>query len=230
MEPTTRMVLVPGYWLGAWAWDDVAARLRGDGHDVTALDHPGVGGDAGASVDELLAPLLALVADGPPPLLVVHSGAGAYASLVTDRAPDAVRRVVYVDSGPVADGQTPRPDLASDDELAPPDVDQLGAMGPMVSGLSAQQLGTFAERGLPMPRATVVEPVRLYDERRLAVPSTFVCCSFDGATVQAMAADGEPMFAPVADLTDTTFVDLPTGHWPMWSRPDDLARVLAHTV
>jgi pimeloyl-ACP methyl ester carboxylesterase len=36
------IVLVPGFWLGAWAWDDVAAALRGDGHDVTALTLPGL--------------------------------------------------------------------------------------------------------------------------------------------------------------------------------------------
>jgi hypothetical protein len=32
-----RFVLVPGFWLGAWAWDEVAAALREAGHDVEAL-------------------------------------------------------------------------------------------------------------------------------------------------------------------------------------------------
>ena len=35
------VVLVPGYWLGAWAWDEIAAALRADGHEVTALTLPG---------------------------------------------------------------------------------------------------------------------------------------------------------------------------------------------
>ena len=35
------------------------------------------------------------------------------------------------------------------------------------------------------------------------------------------------MFAEVANLTNVGFVDLPTGHWPMWSRPNDLAHVIA---
>ena len=35
------------------------------------------------------------------------------------------------------------------------------------------------------------------------------------------------MFAPVADLADITYVDLPTGHWPMWSRPVELAELIA---
>ena len=31
------IILVPGFWLGAWAWDEVVAQLRADGHDVTAI-------------------------------------------------------------------------------------------------------------------------------------------------------------------------------------------------
>ena len=36
------IVLVPGFWLGAWAWDEVAAALRADGHQVAALTLPGL--------------------------------------------------------------------------------------------------------------------------------------------------------------------------------------------
>jgi len=36
------VVLVPGFWLGAWAWDEVAEALRSNGHDVTALTLPGL--------------------------------------------------------------------------------------------------------------------------------------------------------------------------------------------
>ncbi|MDH5314163.1 MAG: alpha/beta hydrolase, partial [Actinomycetota bacterium] len=36
------IVLVPGFWLDAWAWNEVADALRADGHDVTALTLPGL--------------------------------------------------------------------------------------------------------------------------------------------------------------------------------------------
>src|SRR5919198_3022177 len=36
------IILVPGFWLGAWAWGEVASFLRADGHDVTALTLPGL--------------------------------------------------------------------------------------------------------------------------------------------------------------------------------------------
>ena len=35
------------------------------------------------------------------------------------------------------------------------------------------------------------------------------------------------MFAEVSRLRDLELVDLPTGHWPMWSRPADLANAVA---
>ena len=39
---TPPIILVPGFWLGAWAWDEVAGTLRAGGHDVTALTLPGL--------------------------------------------------------------------------------------------------------------------------------------------------------------------------------------------
>ena len=37
MTENPTVVLVPGYWLGAWAWDAVAQRLRSHGHPVVAV-------------------------------------------------------------------------------------------------------------------------------------------------------------------------------------------------
>ena len=42
-----------------------------------------------------------------------------------------------------------------------------------------------------------------------------------------MAREGHPMMAEVATLRDVELVDLPTGHWPMWSRSTDLASEIA---
>jgi hypothetical protein len=36
------IILVPGFWLGAWAWDEVAGILRADGHEVSAITLPGL--------------------------------------------------------------------------------------------------------------------------------------------------------------------------------------------
>ena len=75
------IVLVPGFWLGAWAWDDVAAALRADGHDVSALTLPGLeSSDVDRSSitvsDHVDAICDAVRAATAPVVLALHSGAG----------------------------------------------------------------------------------------------------------------------------------------------------------
>ncbi|WP_127573968.1 alpha/beta fold hydrolase [Georgenia faecalis] len=231
--PSPPIVLVPGHWLGAWAWDAVAARLRATGHTVTALTLPGLEDAATPRAgiryeDHVRAVLDAVTAHDGPVVLVAHSGAGAPVTSALDAAPERVARVVYVDSGPSADGVVPEPDLRQDAvELPLPSFAELEAGGASLAGLDAAALDRFRERAVPHPAGALRERIVLRDDRRHGVPATLVCCSIPSATVQALVASGEPMFAAVAALTDAGYVDLPTGHWPMWSAPAELADVLA---
>jgi hypothetical protein len=68
--------------------------------------------------------------------------------------------------------------------------------------------------------------VELRNDARHEVPTTLVCCSISGAQVRELARAGHPVFAEVAAVEHLDAVDLPTGHWPMWSRPGDLAEVI----
>jgi len=224
------IVLVGGYWLGPWAWDEVAPRLVAAGHQVEIPVLPGLGDgtppDSVTLADEAEAVLDCLRAlDGPA--LVVHSGAGAIASLVTDTEPGAVALVVYVDSGPVADTQVPRPDLVGLRVVPVPTVEELRGWGPLTADLSAGQREEFAARGVPQPGQVATGVARLTNPARLDVPSTLVCCSFASAEVRRLAREGNSMFAPTLELHDLDYVDLPGGHWPMWAQPEALAHCLA---
>lgn len=227
---TASFVLVPGYWLGGWAWDRVVPRLRTAGHQVTAVTLPGLEptNDDRAAVtleDQLTALSTWVERAGPDVLLVAHSGAGKIVSGVLDRHPEAVRRVVYVDSGPSSDGSAAElpPEVT---ELPLPSWEELTANGSRLEGLSPADLETFRSRAVPQPAGPAREPLRLVDPLRRRVPATIVACSFPSEVIQQMAAGGHPMFAEVAELSDLGYVDFPTGHWPMWSRPEDLADVL----
>ena len=86
------IILVPGFWLGAWAWDEVAAALRADGHDVTAITLPGLeSADADRSsitlADHVDAVCAAIQAAGSPVVLAVHSAAGFSGYAASDRVP-----------------------------------------------------------------------------------------------------------------------------------------------
>ncbi|WP_372507133.1 alpha/beta fold hydrolase [Actinomadura madurae] len=104
-------VLVPGYWLGAWAWDAVAAELRAAGHDVHAVTPAGQAERAeesapGADVETQIADLVRLIEDADirEVVLVAHSGANMAVTGAADRIPERIANVVYVDSGPMPSG------------------------------------------------------------------------------------------------------------------------------
>src|SRR5512133_3168820 len=99
------IILVPGFWLGAWAWDDVAARLRAAGHDVTAITLPGLeSADADRSritmEDHVQAIVDAVEARGRPVVLAVHSATGFSGYAASDRVPEKIAAMVYVDTAP----------------------------------------------------------------------------------------------------------------------------------
>src|SRR5882762_10701614 len=102
---TPLIVLVPGFWIGAWAWDEVASALRAGGHDVTALTLPGlesIDTDRSAITmsDHVEAICDAVRAAGAPVVLAVHSGAGAPGYGASDRVPELIAAMIYVDTGP----------------------------------------------------------------------------------------------------------------------------------
>src|SRR5450759_1209267 len=102
---TAPIILVPGFWLGAWAWDVVAAALRADGHDVTALTLPGLESvDTDRSsitfADHVDAIVEAVEAAPAPVVLAVHSASGFSGYAASDRVPDRIAAMVYVDTAP----------------------------------------------------------------------------------------------------------------------------------
>ena len=105
-----------------------------------------------------------------------------------------------------------------------PPFEQLQAS---LDGLSEADLARFRERAVPEPGAIIRDPVRLKNDARRDVPTTIVACSYPSEVMMTMAREGNPMMAEVATLRDLELVDLPTGHWPMWSRPADLATAIA---
>ena len=224
---TTPIVLVPGFWLGAWAWDEVADALRADGHDVIALTLPGLESvDADRSsitlADHVDAICDAVTAAGRPVVLAVHSGAGAPGYAVTDRIPEQIAAMVYVDTGPAKGALDPdfegvEHPLPSPEELAAEEN---------LDGLSEEQLETFRRWAVPEPGAALREAAELTNDARLDVPSTVICTGFTSARYKEALTEGYSFLAGLAELRDVTWVDLPTSHWPMWSRPQELAAII----
>ncbi len=226
-------ILVPGYWLGEWAWDEVVDRLAEARAAAVAITLPGLepgsATRAGIRLADHVDALVAAIRDAAHPVvLVAHSGAGAIATAALDAVPELVHRVVYVDSGPVSDGTIPRPDLDPHTVEVPlPPFPELEATGSSLAGLDNDALQRFRERAVAHPAGPLREPIRLGHPARNLVPLTVVCCSFPSDLVRRSATDGAAMFAPLAEYKDVRYIALPTSHWPMWSAPDELAGIIA---
>jgi pimeloyl-ACP methyl ester carboxylesterase len=224
---STPVVLVPGFWLGAWAWDEVAAALRADGRVVTALTLPGLESvDADRSAitltDHVDAICQAVAAAGRPVVLAVHSGAGVPGYAVTDRIPEQIAAMVYVDTGPATAAMDP--DFAGA-ELPMPSMEKL-AEDENLDGLGEEQLATFQQRAVPEPAGALRDAPQLANDARLDVPSTLICTGYSSADYQEAAKQGATWLGGLTELRDVTYVDLPTSHWPMWSRPQELTAIL----
>ncbi|QFG69356.1 alpha/beta fold hydrolase [Ornithinimicrobium pratense] len=234
-SPRPHVVLVPGFWLGAWAWDDVLPHLRARGLEPVALTLPGLEPDDDEAVraavtleDHVRAVEEAITAapDGAVTILVAHSGAAVPATAALDRHVEQVGHVVWVDTAPVVDGFALDPEASGAEHPLSAQWDDELEQGSM-AGLDEQQLATFRERALPQPGAALREAVRLTDERRLEVPMTLVATAFSGADYRSYAEQGMPFLAGLLEYRRLDVVDLPTGHWPMWSRPSELAQTIA---
>ena len=228
MEPMTAapIILVPGFWLGAWAWDEVVEALRADGHDATALTLPGLeSAEADRSSitqsDHVNAIVQAVEAAGAPVVLAVHSASGYAGYAVSDRIPERIAAMVYVDTAPGKGA------IEADFEGPEKPMDWKSIEdGEDLTGVSDEQKETFRQRALPVPGGVLREEVALTNNARFDVPSTVIATAYTSDQYKEYAKEGYGFLAGLPELRNLSWVDLPTSHWPMFSRPKELARVI----
>lgn len=223
-------VLIPGFWLGAWAWRDVEPTLRGAGIETHAVTLPGLDGRGsdGVTLDGQIDAVVQLAASLTGDVVLVgHSGGGAVVQGVTDRVPELIRRVIYVDSGPLIDGASLM--LGAVEDIPLPSWDELAQQNSSIDGMDADALATFRAEAVDQPAAVAAARIRVTNPERLEVPASVICTSFPHDVLLTMIENGA-VPSELASVRDVRFVDLPTGHWPMFSRPDDLADVLHHEI
>jgi pimeloyl-ACP methyl ester carboxylesterase len=239
-------VLVGGGWLGGWCWQRVARRLREEGHDTYPLTLTGLGERVHLASPEVdlethITDVLNLIEfeDLHDVVLLGHSYAGVVVTGVADLVLDRISQLVYLDTGPIPNGtalietfptearrhiEQQVEELGDGWRFPVPPQEELATFGSL-EGLDDARLELLRSRAVDQPFGTFTQPLRLENPAREALPKVGILCSFSLEEVQAMIASGNPMFRELAK-PNWRFVELPTGHYPMFSRPDDLAAVL----
>ncbi|WP_243225778.1 alpha/beta fold hydrolase [Microbacterium sp. CIAB417] len=226
------IILVPGLWLDASSWDDVAPALTAAGHRVHALTMPGLGARAEESKDIGLADWVSAVVEridelNGPVVLVGHSGGGNVVWGAADARPDHVVRVLFVDSAPpapghaisefdVVDGVIPFPgwDFFPDEDVA---------------DLTPEVRARTAPTTRSVPERVPTDPISLTGGRH-RVPVTMLMGGMDQQAFEAEVANWPPFADEYRAIDDATVVRIGSGHWPQFSVPDRLAQLILDAV
>jgi pimeloyl-ACP methyl ester carboxylesterase len=220
------IVLVAGLWLDGSAWDAVVPALEALGHRPVPLTLPGQGdGRRSATLDEQVAAVLAAVdASAGKPLVVGHSAACTLAWLAADARPEKVAKIALIGGFPCSAGQPYFGGFETTDGVLP--FPGWGPFeGPDSADLDEDTKRRVAAAAIPVPEGVTKGVVHLTDERRFDVPVVIVCPEFTPAQAREWIGAGDvPELAKAKHLE---FADIDSGHWPMFSKPNELARLLA---
>ena len=231
------IILIPGLWLDGSSWEKVTPLLEEAGHRTHPLTLPGMESkhaDRSAvtrrdHVDAVVAAIDSVDPADAKVVLVGHSAGGAIAHAAVDARPDRVARAIYVGGFPLADGEAdPGEYPAENGEVPLPDWSDFEDED--LAELDDEAKADFRERAIPSPAGATRDPQRLADERRYDVPVTVICTEFSSEMLRGWIDKGLAPVRELSSIVDVEYVDLPTGHWPQFSRPEELAGAILHAL
>lgn len=203
-----RIVLVHGMCATKRSWNDLPARLRVAGHDVTNVTLPGHGNllefwttDLSDYVDEVIEAM----SPAEKSVLVGHSMGGFVISQAAAKNIDEVASLVYVAA------MMPKPGDTIKDISAKTGTDAADIVTEFVNA------GAGFETLVPQPMRPLRAPFT--DTQGIAsVPRHYIRCTEDRIIPPSLQD------AMMSEWPGTTSVDIATGHLPQYSEPDALER------
>jgi pimeloyl-ACP methyl ester carboxylesterase len=222
-------VLLPGAWMGAWIWDDLAAELRSLGHDVHALTLSGLGDDgslapADVTLETHVQEVIAFIENHQlsDVILVGHSYSGVVAGQVADRIPGSIARIAFVEGILPIDGRNMLESGGNDVEVEKKLIRENDGLWPhptaeelsQAKHLSEKQRRHLLANFVDHPGKTVTDPATVRHSS-LDLP-----CLFVGSAV--------PDVAETSAFKRLRHEHLDGGHWPMLTKPKQLASALTH--
>jgi pimeloyl-ACP methyl ester carboxylesterase len=225
----TTFLLIHGAYQGAWIWQPVAKLLRAQGHEVfvPTLDgcaeragqlRPGIDTEShGKEVADLM-----FYEDLHDVVLVGTSSGGMVIAAAAEQARERVARVVFADALALLDGEkirdhVTRPAAVNTDlGLGPSPED---ATNRLFVSLSTDRAAWAAARTTLHPNAVFLQPIKL---------PTFWDQTWDACVIYCTQAPnpGEAHQRRAAEQLGARWHEIDTGHYPMLSTPDELARLI----
>jgi pimeloyl-ACP methyl ester carboxylesterase len=229
--PKKTFVLVPGAWLGAWAWKRVVPLLEKGGYAAYPVTLTGMGervhlASKDVGMETAIEDVLNVVKynDIDDFVLVGHSFAGKVAAAVADRASEKVKLVLYLDAFRPEKVTTPQGGFDPTREfghlpqgsLGLPLTDQIvRTIGKDVMGADREWM---LSKATPWPVKLAADPITL-SPKLDSVKCAYIFCTLSGDPVDEIIAEKWGRLEGPYKLIES-------GHWPMITRPAELAQAM----
>ena len=223
--------MVPGAWLGSWAWKNVVPALEKEGHRAYPVTLTGMGDRVHLVSDEhgmetAIQDVLNVIwfNDIDEFVLVGHSFEGKVAAAVADRVPSKVKRIIYLDAFIPQKVRTPQGAFNPSEEFGQPPAgtNSIPFSEKIIDAIGKDVVGANREwmlaRATPWPQKPPSEPI-LLSEKFDAIKSAYIFCTLTGDPV-------DDIIAGKWGKLEGPHRKIETGHWPMITKPEELAEDL----
>jgi len=231
MPKKKTFVLVPGAWLGAWAWRRVVPLLERGGNAVYPLTLTGMGdrvhlASPQVGIETAIRDVVnAIDYEGLEDFVLVgHSFAGKVVAAVADRVPEKVRLVLYLDAFRPEKVRTPQGGFDPTKEFGPLPQGSYGLplTERIVETIGKDVVGADREwmlsKATPWPVKLARDPITLSGKLD-SVKSAYIFCTLSGDPVDQIVAGKWGKLEGPHRLIET-------GHWPMITKPAELVQAM----
>jgi len=227
-------VLVPGAWLGAWAWKRVVPLLERRGHSAHPVTLTGIGervhlAGGGVGMETGIQDVLNVIRynDLDDIVLVGHSFAGKVAAAVADRDTDKIKMVLYLDGFHPEKVRIPQGNFPDEfpinGSVVPLPGEFLESVGKDVKGTDREWL---LSKVTPTPVKYLRDPITL-SERFDSVRSAYIFCTLgDTLSWYLSQSPGGKVDEVLKANLDGPYRLVKSGHWPMITKPKELAEAM----
>ncbi len=220
------IVLVPGAWLGGWAWERVVPLIEKEGHSAYPVTLTGEGERAHLVTDQVgietaIQDVINVIEynDLDSFVLVGHSFAGKVVGAVADRLAERVEMLVFLDAFRPAKVRTQQGAFDPAEYNPPPGSLTVPLTSAIVDAIGKDVTDSdrkmLLSKATPWPRRHAADPITL-TERYDTVKQAYIFCTEGGDSV-------DEILSGKWGTLDGPYRVIESGHWPMITKPAELA-------
>jgi pimeloyl-ACP methyl ester carboxylesterase len=219
-------VLVPGAWLGAWAWKRIVPLIERDGNKAYPLTLTGMGdrvhlATPQVGIETAIQDVMNAIVyeDLENMVLVGHSFAGKVVASVADRMPERIETLLFLDAFRPANVQTPQGDFGKEPWPTLPGGWKIPLTEELVAifgkDLQGPDRDWMLSKVTPWLMRYAGDPITLSGKWN-AVRKAYIFCTAGGDDVEQI----------LKEKLDGPHKVLEAGHWPMITKPDETAEAI----